>query len=158
MAPVLQRVYAGLPIFAQNMAVTLQGWSLRKARFGDEFERLLKEIEGDAKLPADQLRALQLERLKAIIGHAYEHSAFYRAKYDAAGVKPDQIVSLKDIEAFPVLEKNELRQHAKQIQAQNTIGQPGLRSTSTSGTTGTPIKVAFTAADRRHRHAYLWRI
>ena len=45
-------------------------------------------------MPLDELRNLQGEWLKAVVAHAYKKSAFYRRKYDEAGVKPEDIQNL----------------------------------------------------------------
>jgi hypothetical protein len=50
----------------------------------------------------DELRALQLKRLQATLRHAYRNSPAYRAKFDAAGVHPDDCQRLADLAKFPV--------------------------------------------------------
>ena len=49
------------------------------------------------KASVDELRSLQLERMQRSIRHAYENSPVYRAKFDAAGVHPDHLVTLEDL-------------------------------------------------------------
>ncbi len=61
-------------------------------------------------LRKDKLKALQLERLQAIVGRAYSHNQFYRNLYDEAGVKPSDIKSLEDIQKLPFLEKKQCGQ------------------------------------------------
>ena len=56
-------------------------------------------------LPKEQLQALQLERLQAIVERAYTTNTFYRNLYDEAGVKPSDIRTLADIRKLPFLEK-----------------------------------------------------
>ncbi len=58
-------------------------------------------------LPKDKLKALQLERLKAIVERAYSQNQFYRDLYDEAGVKPSDIRALEDIQKLPFLEKED---------------------------------------------------
>src|SRR5258707_3754185 len=60
-------------------------------------------------LPKDKLKALQLERLQAIVERAYSQNQFYRNLYDEAGVKPSDIKSLEDIQKLPFLEKKTMR-------------------------------------------------
>jgi phenylacetate-CoA ligase len=57
----------------------------------------------------DELAALQLERLRWSLGHAYAGNARYRAKFDAAGVHPDDLKSLEDLARFPFTTKADLR-------------------------------------------------
>ncbi|MEW4449569.1 hypothetical protein [Qipengyuania sp. JC766] len=158
MASRIDRIYARLPVFAQDLAISVQGWRFRRARFGGAFRDHLAAAERDAKLDPGALARLQLSRLQAFVAHAYDQSPFYRAKYDAAGVHPRDLVSLEDIRRFPPLEKEELRSHTSEIQARSTIGMQGLQAVSTSGTTGTPIRVAYTPEDTQRRFAYLYRM
>ena len=57
----------------------------------------------------DALRALQLERLRSALRHAYDNQAPYRAKCEAAGVHPDDLRRLEDLQRFPFTDKADLR-------------------------------------------------
>ena len=61
------------------------------------------------KAGVDELRALQLKRLKATLQHAYRNSPAYRAKFEAAGVHPDDCQALGDLAKFPFTTKKDLR-------------------------------------------------
>ncbi|MDO8387533.1 MAG: phenylacetate--CoA ligase, partial [Polaromonas sp.] len=66
-------------------------------------------LEPIEKADLDELRALQLKRLRATLIHAYTNSPVYRAKFDAAGVHPDDCRSLADLAKFPFTTKHDLR-------------------------------------------------
>ena len=57
----------------------------------------------------DELAALQLERLKWSLNHAYENSPVYRKKFDEAGVHPSEVKTLADLARFPFTTKKDLR-------------------------------------------------
>ena len=57
----------------------------------------------------DELRTLQLERMKATLQHAFENSPVYRSKFNAHGVHPDDLRSLEDLSRFPFTTKQDLR-------------------------------------------------
>ena len=57
----------------------------------------------------DEIRALQLQRLKWSVAHAYSNVPMYRARLDAAGVHPDDIQDLSDIGKLPFTMKTDLR-------------------------------------------------
>ncbi|HEX2805810.1 MAG TPA: phenylacetate--CoA ligase, partial [Kineosporiaceae bacterium] len=57
----------------------------------------------------DELAALQLERLRWTLRHAYDNVAFYRKSFDAAGVHPDDCRTLADLARFPFTAKTDLR-------------------------------------------------
>ncbi len=94
----------------------------------------------------DELAALQLERLKWSLRHAYEHSPVYRRKFDEAGVHPDDLKSLADLSRFPFTTKSDLRDSypfGMFAVPQDQIS----RIHASSGTTGKPTVVGYTARD-----------
>jgi phenylacetate-CoA ligase len=94
----------------------------------------------------DALRALQLERLKATLAHAYAHQAPYRAKCEAAEVHPDDLRSLDDLPRFPFTEKADLRE-AYPFGMLAIPRERCVRIHASSGTTGRPTIVGYSAQD-----------
>lgn len=94
----------------------------------------------------DELTALQLERLKWSIAHAYENSPVYRRKFDEAGVHPDDVKSLADIARFPFTTKKDLRDNYPYGMFAVPHDQIS-RIHASSGTTGKPTVVGYTAKD-----------
>lgn len=94
----------------------------------------------------NDLRALQLERMRDVVRRAYAHVPHYRAAFDAAGVAPDDLRTLSDIAKFPLTAKSHLR-------AQYPYGMFAVpmerivRIHASSGTTGKPTVVGYTARD-----------
>ncbi|WP_186183783.1 phenylacetate--CoA ligase PaaK [Burkholderia gladioli] len=94
----------------------------------------------------DELQALQLERLKWSLGHAYQHSPVYRRKFDEAGVHPDQLTTLADLSRFPFTTKSDLRDNYPF--GMFAVPQERIsRIHASSGTTGKPTVVGYTARD-----------
>ena len=94
----------------------------------------------------DEISALQLARLKETLKRVYENTPFYRAKFDAAGVHPDDLKTLDDLGKFPFTVKADLRDNypfglfavpREQIN----------RLHASSGTTGRPTVVGYTEND-----------
>lgn len=94
----------------------------------------------------DELQALQLQRLKKTLQHAYQNVPHYRAAFDAAGVHPDDLSSLADLAKFPFTGKQDLR-------ANYPFGMFAVpreqvsRIHASSGTTGKPTVVGYTKND-----------
>jgi phenylacetate-CoA ligase len=94
----------------------------------------------------DELVAVQLERLRWTLRHAYDNVGHYRAAFDAAGVHPDDCRELADLAAFPFTTKADLR-------ANYPFGMFAVprervsRIHASSGTTGRPTVVGYTAKD-----------
>lgn len=94
----------------------------------------------------DEIRALQLKRLKWSLTHAYDNVPMYRSRFEAAGVHPGDLNDLSDLAKFPFTEKNDLRDHypfGLFAVPQDQI----VRVHASSGTTGKPTVVGYTAGD-----------
>ena len=94
----------------------------------------------------DQLQALQLERLRWSLAHAYEGNPRYRAKFDAAGVHPGDLKSLADLARFPFTTKQDLRD-AYPFGFFAVPEERLARIHASSGTTGKPTVVGYTRKD-----------
>jgi phenylacetate-CoA ligase len=94
----------------------------------------------------DELRALQLTRLKASLRHAYENVAPYRAKCVDRGVHPDDLVELTDLARFPFTTKQDFRDNYPFGMFAVPTSQLS-RIHASSGTTGKPVVVGYTARD-----------
>jgi phenylacetate-CoA ligase len=96
--------------------------------------------------PVPELRKVQLERLRWCLAHAYNNVARYREKFDAAGVKPDDCRGLADLGRFPFTTKADLRD----TYPFGMFAVPMeriVRIHASSGTTGKPTVVGYTARD-----------
>ncbi len=94
----------------------------------------------------DELRALQLKRLRATLRHAYANSPVYRAKFDAAGVHPDDCRTLADLARFPFTTKKDLRD-SYPFGMFAVPREQCVRIHASSGTTGKPTVVGYTRKD-----------
>ena len=96
--------------------------------------------------PIPEIRALQLERLKWSLAHAYAHVPAYQQLFDEAGVRPSDLRTLDDLVRFPFTSKTELRENYPF----GMIAVPReqvLRVHASSGTTGKPTVVGYTQSD-----------
>jgi phenylacetate-CoA ligase len=97
-------------------------------------------------MPVDELRKQQLAKLKEQVKHCYDNSAFYRKKFDKAGLKPENIKTLEDLQKIPFTVKDNLRDNYP-------FGMIAVKPNdiveihASSGTTGNPIIGAYTKND-----------
>ncbi len=103
-------------------------------------------LEPIEKASIDELRALQLKRLKSTLQHAYDNSPVYRAKFDAAGVHPSDCQSLSDLAKFPFTTKKDLRD-SYPFGMFAVPREQCARIHASSGTTGKPTVVGYTKND-----------
>lgn len=97
-------------------------------------------------LPEAQLRALQLERLRAIVERAYERVALFRGRMQERGLKPAEVRELADIAKLPFTVKTDLRDTYPFGLFASPMSEV-VRLHASSGTTGKPIVVAYTRGD-----------
>ena len=103
-------------------------------------------LEPIERASIDELRALQLQRLRWSLRHAYDNSPVYRRKFDAAGVHPDDCRSLCDLAKFPFTSKADLRD-SYPFGMFAVPREQVVRVHASSGTTGKPTVVGYTARD-----------
>ncbi len=103
-------------------------------------------LEPIEKASIDEMRSLQLKRLQQTLQHAYANSPVYRAKFDAAGVHPDDCKTLADIAKFPFTTKADLRD-SYPFGMFAVPREQCARIHASSGTTGKPTVVGYTLKD-----------
>lgn len=94
----------------------------------------------------DELRGLQLERLRWSLRHAYENVPHYRAAFEAAQVHPDDLTALEDLARFPFTTKAHLRENYP-FGMFAVPREQVARVHASSGTTGKPTVVGYTRDD-----------
>ena len=94
----------------------------------------------------DEIKALQLVRLKWSVDHAYKNVAFYKKKYDEIGIHPSDLKYLEDIKLFPFTTKEDLRKNYPFNMFAHKL-KDIARIHASSGTTGKPTVVAYTKND-----------
>jgi phenylacetate-CoA ligase len=104
------------------------------------------DLEDIERASQDELRALQLQRLKWSLHHAYKNVATYRHKCELTGIHPEDLKALDDLRHYPFTTKEDLR-------ANYPFGMFAVprdevvRIHASSGTTGKPTVVGYTARD-----------
>lgn len=104
------------------------------------------DLEAIERASRDELQALQLERLKWTLKHAYENVAHYRRAFDEKGVHPDDLKTLADLAKFPFTEKKTLRDNYP-FGLFAVPREQVVRVHASSGTTGKPTVVGYTRRD-----------
>jgi len=104
------------------------------------------ELEPIERAGRSELQALQLDRLRWSLNHAYDNVPHYRARFDAAGVKPSDLKSLADLAKFPFTLKKDLRDNYP-FGMFAVPREKVVRVHASSGTTGKPTVVGYTAKD-----------
>lgn len=103
-------------------------------------------LHAEERMSREEIEALQLERLQWTVRHAYENVPLYREKFDEAGVKPEDIQTLADVQKLPFTTKEDLRK-TYPFGMFAVPMEDVRRIHASSGTTGRPTVVGYTQND-----------
>lgn len=117
--------------------------------------RYLAEYERSQWLSADEIAALQWRKLKALIEHCWREVPYYRHSWTALGATPADIRTLDDYARLPVLTKADIRTHFGDLVAASHRDR--LLMKATGGSTGEPLRFAYTRESNERRVAIMWR-
>jgi phenylacetate-CoA ligase len=106
---------------------------------GLEIRQHLKELKRTQWLSKDELEAFQLAKLQKIVTHAYEKVPFYRERYKQAGIHPQDIKTVQDLQALPFLTREDVQRNRENMVAEN-YGRQKLYHNETGGSTGQRIE------------------
>lgn len=98
-----------------------------------------RELRKSQWLPPEKIKEYQLMKLKRIINHAYSHVPYYREKFLAAGISPDDIHTLDDLQKLPVITKDEIRKNLYFDLIADNHSKKDMLKITTSGSTGEPF-------------------
>ncbi|MCX7217532.1 MAG: hypothetical protein NTY70_00945 [Burkholderiales bacterium] len=115
---------------------------------------LRKRMEQSQWWTRDQLRELQLSRVKQLLTHAQQHVPYYRDLFAQLGLQAEQVSSLQDLSRFPFLIKAEIRAHTEALKSEKARH---LARFNTGGSSGEPL-IFFIGKERvSHDVAAKWR-
>lgn len=142
-----EKIYPYLPVFAQNWAISLYGYTWYKRRFGGIFEQELRGFKEREGYSAHQWRDYQTVQLRKLLVHAFETVPFYRERYGSWGFTKAQLerFELEDISKLPYLTKDELRQFGT-TSLLSDKPEKGGQFFASSGSTGTPVQILYSHA------------
>ena len=103
--------------------------------------RALAELEQSQWRTPDEVAEDSFHRLLEALHHAEQHVPFYRRRFAEYGVRASKVKSPEDLAAFPILTKEDVRDHAKELVAETHVGK--LHQSATGGSTGTPMQFAY---------------
>jgi phenylacetate-CoA ligase len=140
----LQDLYRHSPLYLQNIYISMYGYYWNNRRFGGEFKDFLKGFKERESYSHEQWHEYQTIQLRNLLTHAFTSVPFYNELYKKHGFKEVQFkkFELSQLHKLPYLTKEDLRK----------FGQSGLISKSrnralnyysSSGSTGTPVKIAY---------------
>ena len=140
-----ERFYAALPVWGQNLAVTLYGRYWKRLRFGGDYDAQVAAFRERDTWSADRWASWQRSALTEVLSEAASEVPHYRGSWS-----PEEKVAAAagDLSGLPLLEKEPLRRAPEAFINQARL-RPDAKTFHTSGTSGTPIAAAFTPEELR---------
>lgn len=126
---------------------------------GRKFNEWFDLLNQNEKKSVEEIKKYQFRAIKQLLLKAYTGSSFYRNKYDAANFNPDKFRSLDDVPRIPVLTRDEVAEHGKEMILKG-VNPLTLFSTHTAGTTGNPLELYENIGSRMREIAsvyYIWK-
>lgn len=132
------------PIIIQNMGISVFGYFWKKRRFGGVYKQQAKEFKSREFYTKQDWEIYQTQELRNILTHAFQNVPYYQEKFLAYGFTLEELknFNLSDIGQLPILTKQDLREFGTTILLRRGKKEPG-RFYSSSGSTGTPVKIYF---------------
>lgn len=127
--------------------------------------RYLAELEASQFSSRDALLDHQWRQFRAVVGEAYAHCAFYRRRFQEAGISPADIRDRSDLDRIPTIAKEDVQEHGRDM-ISDQYSLETLHKDATGGSTGSPMQFYYTedrldsrvAATLRHNRWAGWEI
>ncbi|MGD0451258.1 MAG: hypothetical protein ABSA79_09435 [Candidatus Bathyarchaeia archaeon] len=148
--------YSKSPLQLQKVISVFLAPIPRSMMLGSGFQAFLRELNRTQWYKPYELRKHQESRLRSLIRHAYENVPYYNRLFKQRSITPDDVKTIEDLKKIPVLTKNDLRDHFKELIAVNAEVYRYGKS-RTSGSTGKPVTFYLDQQNREMEYAAKWR-
>ena len=149
--------YKRMPAPVRQLAKGLYAAVPLRLRLGKRFRQTSALLDESQWWDRERMGQHQDERLRRLIGHAYESIPYYRRVFDRCGLQPADIQTVADLPKLPILTKDDVRENQEDMRARN-FPKSDLLTLYTSGTTGKPLYFYY---ERKKEHLYhdpyIWR-
>jgi len=151
-----ERIYKLLPVTAQNILCSGQGWRIKRSRYSRSFYRLLEEAKSRAFVSYDEICALRNRRLADFIKWSCETVTYYRDLLRRLGLSSADFQAIEDLSKLPVLTKRQVQDNPELFVSQG-ISKNRKVAVHTSGSTGAGLRFVSTRDSIREQFAIYWR-
>lgn len=108
-------------------------------KFKTRISKSYLQLSRMAAWSPEKIKVWQNEHLCKRIQHAYDHIPYYHKLFDSLGIKPEEIREMKDLKKIPVLTKDIIRKHYKELMPDD-LNRYSFHNGATGGSTGTPVR------------------
>jgi phenylacetate-CoA ligase len=147
---IFETVYDNSPKILQELELSIFGLKRDLKRNGYRFKQDLSFLMKSYYWDETEIKIFQLKKINELLDYIYENSEFYTK---ALNNLPRKINNIKELSSYPVLTKEILRNNFDVL----LVNKKKLNYFYTSGTSGTPLKVALTSNEMSLENAFIWR-
>jgi len=149
-----EKIYGMSPVWAQQLAINVYGWSRARRRLGPVFERTWRAYVDRESWVADRMNEFIESQLRQQVQLAYREVPYYRHAFRERGLTEEQLdrFSSEDLPKLPLLDRQILRTQAEALLTERAAKSPP-EVFSTSGTTGTPARIYWDTETHQHNIA-----
>ena len=151
-----EHLYPRLPVLLQNAACWYYGTRESRQRMGKLFDHHLNSLIESERWSAGEIEAYQDEKLRSLVGYAYENVPYYRQRWQSLGIVPADIRSRADLPKLPVLTKEDVVQNREQLLSR-AVSRSRLALRHTGGTTGKALHFYVSQESIAFQWAVWWR-
>jgi len=151
-----QFAYDHAPDFLRDQAITLYSRRRGKLKFGPRFHEYLTDLDRTQRYSAEELRLLQDEKVRRLVHYAAVHVPYYTDLLRRLGIAPRDIRGASDLSRLPVLTKQDVQEHGRDLRSTLYRDQRLVEVFHTSGTTGKPLDVAVSLDYLQMEKAFTW--
>jgi phenylacetate-CoA ligase len=151
----IYQLYHHLPVWAQNILVSVKGYSIERLRFGNDFNLILEQSINRMQLNEEQLKRYQELCMSSFL-KAATTSPFWSKRFEEYNVDINSNDLFSEIKKLPILTKDEVKRHSSAIRTAKISNREVITS-KTSGSTGSSLVYYETRAALQQRWAIWWR-
>lgn len=152
-----EKIYYSSPNFIQNLMVSIYGVKLFYERYAGNLKNWQEFLIKSENYTSIEIKEYQEKSFVSMAKHAITHVPYYRDWAVRQGICEQDILSLKNLKDFPVVEKEEVRQGPERFVSDN-YRINSLIKLSTSGTTGKPVTIFCDRGARSKHYAFFSRL
>ena len=147
----LEKLYPHLPVWAQNLGLSLYGVAYRQERLGGAFAQYVDGFRARDRWSAARMQEHTERELRRVLVHAFREVPYYQHRWQRAGIGQADLerMTVADLPRLPVTPKQDLQRAPEDFVARDVAARHKLRRYQSSGSTGTPVTAICTAEDHR---------
>lgn len=143
-----ERIYNSVPVFLQNIIVSLVGWSLNRKRKSGNYAHYIRDIKSRNAFSQEEFAEFQKRELNEALSFVSKNIPFYESLYEGIDLN---LNAAEDLGRLPVLEREVLKQRSSEFVQKKSVRDLVVHTT---GSTGSPLRVVCDLEARQKNYAF----